>query len=77
MPKELRLLLVYRACALDASRGGRDDPAFYENLEQTAAWGDGIGRIGMIPPLKKKNAMAGRGAWPAYEESDSILTQLT
>ena len=75
-PPHLRLLLAYRACAIDASRGGRDDPSFYEGLEHTAAWGDGAGRIGMIPATKRKHRMSGRSAFPEVEGIASLWSQV-
>ena len=64
LPEQLRLLLVYHACALDAGRGGMDDPSYYEAMEETAAWGnrDIAGDVGMIGALKAQNVLVGARA---------------
>ena len=64
LPKRARILLVYFACALDASRGGMDDPAFYRALEQKAWTGDPLidGDIGIKGSLMMRDFYAGVAA---------------
>lgn len=63
-PVELRQIIVYHACALDAMRGGMDDPAPYEKMAQWAAWGNPNlpGDVGMIGALKAQDTMGGLAA---------------
>ncbi len=65
LPVRLRKLIVYHACALDAGRGGMDDPSFYEAMESDAAWGrpDNPGDVGMIGSLKLQNTLAGAAGY--------------
>lgn len=55
-PVSARLLLVYRACIIYASRGGYYDPQPYIDLENSTAWGDKSqpGDIGLIGTLKRQ-----------------------
>ena len=64
-PKRARVMLVYHACEIDASRGGMDDPAFYHALKQTAWAGDQSipGDVGIQGALKAKNKTAGMAAF--------------
>lgn len=65
-PKRLRLLLVHAACQIDASRGGMDDPAYYEALLQKAAFGNPAipGDVGLIGSLKAgRNTLGGMAAF--------------
>ncbi len=60
-PVRLNILSVYRACALDAGRGGLDDPSYYETMEREAAWGDpdAPGDVGLIGGLKAQQVVGG------------------
>ena len=65
LPKQLRILLVYHACALDAGRGGMDDPSYYETMEKEAAWGDpdSPGDLGLLGALKIQNTLIGAAGY--------------
>lgn len=76
-PSHARILLVYRACILYASRGGFYDPAPYIKLENNAAFGDRnvIGDVGIIGAMKSTHfntagmaGGAGQGVW--YRSGD-------
>lgn len=64
-PARARILLVYHACELDASRGGMDDPSYYLALQQKTAFGDPAipGDVGIIGALKAKNQTGGMAAF--------------
>ena len=53
-PPRARILLVYRACVMWASRGGMRDPTHFEVLEQKAWTGDPdiAGDVGIMGDLK-------------------------
>ena len=55
-PPSARKLIVYRACALEASRGGMKDPSFFHALEQQEWIGNPLvpGSIGILGNLKKQ-----------------------
>jgi hypothetical protein len=63
-PKPLRVLPVYHALQLWASRGGYQDPSFYRSLAQKAAFGDPDinGDIGLLGALKLQNPAHGMAA---------------
>ena len=65
LPEQLRILLVYHACALDAGRGGMDDPSFYETMEREAAWGDPAepADLGLLGALKVQNRLIGAAGY--------------
>lgn len=62
-PTRARILIVYRALALWASRGGFRDPSYYRSLEQIAMWGDpnNPGSVGLIPGMKASFMATGDG----------------
>lgn len=64
LPDFARVLLVYRACILWASRGGMRDPTVYRALEAQAWYGDpNRGEHGILGMLKMANPMAGAAAY--------------
>ncbi len=65
LPEQLRLLVIYHACALDAARGGMDDPSFYEVMESKAAFGDAQipGDVGLLGALKASNVLSGAAGY--------------
>jgi hypothetical protein len=65
-PKRARALLVYRAVALWASRGGTRDPQRYFDLEERAWVGrPEIGDYGLLGQLKTQNPFQGMEAFGA------------
>lgn len=66
---EARELLVPRAAAMMATRGGERDPAPYLSVEQRLAWGDPMtpADTGIIPALKSRvhtfGGPSGGGMW--------------
>lgn len=64
-PARLRILLVYHACGLWASRGALMDPAHFERLEQQAAFGNPNipGDLGLIGALKWADPASGMAAF--------------
>lgn len=75
VPDYARILLVYRAVAQWALRGGLRDPKPFEEMEYKKAWGDmQTGEVGIIPSLKSANPFLGQTAIPAVP--DDTLTQL-
>ncbi len=65
-PKRARVLLVYRAVALWASRGGVRDPQPYWDLEERAWAGrPSIGDYGLLGQLKLANPFGGLEAFGA------------
>lgn len=65
LPAYLRQIIVYHACALDAMRGGMDDPAPYDRMAQQAAFGNPaiLGDPGMLGALKKQDTLGGMAAF--------------
>ncbi len=54
-PDRARALIVFRAAALWAARGGKRDPLPYETEYTRAAWGNPLtGSVGLIPTEKAK-----------------------
>lgn len=70
VPDYARILLVHRAVATWALRGGLRDSAPFEKKEKDEAWGDPQrpGDIGIIGNLKTQNPFAGMAAIPAAPE---------
>lgn len=62
-PDHARLLIVYRAAALWASRGGMRDPTPYYAAEKLYWLGDfGTGDVGLLGALKNQNPFLGGAA---------------
>lgn len=63
LPEHGRLLVVYRAAALWASRGGMRDPTPYYEAERRFWMGDfSTGDVGLLGMLKTQNPFLGGGA---------------
>jgi len=72
-PTHARLLLVYRACATWARRGGMRDPRPFLAAEQELWYGDpNAGRIGLLGALKMQNPFYGSAAYSAGEELTGV-----
>lgn len=64
LPVHARLLAVYRAAALWASRGGMRDPAPYYEAERRMWLGDfASGDVGLLGALKMQNPFLGAAAY--------------
>jgi hypothetical protein len=72
-PDPARMLIVFRAAIIWATRGGYRDPAPFEKLERKAWAGDPElpGDIGWMGALKMQFLFAGAAAWPAGSSVDN------
>src|SRR5207302_7474396 len=63
LPTNARLLLVYHAAGLWATRGGQRDPRPYWDMEAKTAFGNpATGEVGIIGALKNQAYLAGAAA---------------
>lgn len=63
-PDFARILLVYRACILWATRGGMNDPTPFRALEAQAWYGDpNRGEHGILGMLRMQNPLSGAAAY--------------